>query len=96
MGFREVVDHRGISHLVDDKGRCQTFEGCRQHTALLPDEEKSASQLRSELRTARIQLGILERKLAAAKRQIELLKASAPLAEELAESEGSLGYGDGQ
>lgn len=87
MSMREVVDHRGISHLVDDKGRCQTFEGCRQHSAVLPDDELSPSALRAALRKQRIDNGILQRKLDAALAKIAVFEASRELAAALAEDD---------
>ena len=85
MSMREIVDHRGISHLVDDKGRCQTFESCRQHSAELPAEEMSPMALRAANRKLRIDNGILQRKLDAALAKIAVFEASRELAAALAE-----------
>jgi hypothetical protein len=53
----------------------------------LEDRPDTIPGLRAENRTLRITNLILERKLAAAERKIEQLKASGPLAELLAEDE---------
>lgn len=74
MTYREEVDHRGISHLVDEKGRCATFADCGKHSAVLSPEEMSPMALRAAMRKVRIDLEIMRKKLAAANEKIAKLE----------------------
>lgn len=87
MQFREEVDTRGISHLVDEKGRCLTFRDCRKHSPIRDPEEMSPMALRAALRKARIDNEILKKKLAAAEKKIQQFETSVALIEEMARDE---------